>query len=82
MLFLRRMFAGARPEPVEWANMTNPFLRHPRVLSLVILAPFLRHPREGEDLLTFLQRMFACANMTNDYPPEDSRLRGNDEDDV
>ena len=51
-------------------------------LSLVILASFLRHPREGEDLLTFLQRMFACANMTNDYPPADSRLRGNDEDDV
>ena len=62
-------------------------LGHPRVLpssssrsfSVVILAPFLRHPREGEDLLTFIQRMFACANMTNVTPPADSRMRGNDE---
>ena len=44
--------------------------------------PFPRHPREGEDLLTFLQRMFAYANMTNVTPPADSRMRGNDEDDV
>ena len=58
-----------------YANMT-------KRLSLVILASFLRHPRGGEDLLTFLQRMFAYANMTNVTPPADSRMRGNDEDDV
>ena len=49
-------------------------------LSLVILAhSALLRADSGEDLLTFLQRMFACANMTNDYPPADSRMRGNDE---